>query len=104
MAATSVSTVSAEPNSGQTPGTEAMRLISLNGGNGIPYAINCNRVDFALRMSRAHRAYFRELFPPNPARKAEFAAEAAESLERQARTEASDDVSFDEYLRRYFAT
>jgi glutamate--cysteine ligase len=59
--------------------------------------------NFALRMSGVHRAYFRELAPPNPARQEEFAAEAAESIEQQRRVEAADTVSFDEYLARWFA-
>jgi glutamate--cysteine ligase len=59
--------------------------------------------EFALRMSRVHRSYFRDLFSPNAARQEEFAAEAAESLERQARLEAADRMPFEEYLARYFA-
>ena len=60
--------------------------------------------DFALRMSKLHQSYFRELFSPNLSRQAEFAAEAAESLERQRRAEAADVIQFDEYLARYFAS
>jgi glutamate--cysteine ligase len=59
--------------------------------------------NFALRMSKVHQSYFKDLFSPNPARQEEFAAEAAESLEKQAHVEASDKISFDEYLERYFA-
>jgi glutamate--cysteine ligase len=58
---------------------------------------------FALRMSKVHQAYFRDLFSPNPQRQREFADEAAESLEQQAHIEASDRISFDEYLERYFS-
>ncbi|MGI9246149.1 MAG: glutamate--cysteine ligase, partial [Steroidobacteraceae bacterium] len=58
---------------------------------------------FALRMSKGHQAYFRELFSPNPARQDEFAAEAAESIEKQARLEATDTLPFEEYLARYFS-
>jgi glutamate--cysteine ligase len=57
----------------------------------------------ALRMSNAHKAYFLELHPPNEQRLAEFRAEAEESLRAQARIEASDTLSFDEYLARYLA-
>ncbi len=57
----------------------------------------------ALRMSRTHKAYFLDLYPPNQERLAEFAAEAAESLEKQRRIEASDKESFEAYLARYFA-
>ena len=59
--------------------------------------------NFALRMSKVHQSYFRELLPTSPSRQDEFAAAAAESLEQQARIEAADKVSFDDYLARYFA-
>jgi glutamate--cysteine ligase len=59
--------------------------------------------NFALRMSKVHQSYFRELLSPNASRQDDFAAEAAESSEHQARIEATDNVSFDEYLARYFA-
>jgi glutamate--cysteine ligase len=58
---------------------------------------------FGLRMSKLHRSYFTELFSPNAARQQEFSDEAQESLEAQARLEAADRLSFDEYLERYFA-
>jgi glutamate--cysteine ligase len=60
--------------------------------------------NFALRMSKVHQSYFKDLFSPNPARQQEFAAEAVESLERQRRIESTDELSFDEYLHRYFAS
>jgi len=59
--------------------------------------------NFALRMSGLHRSYFLELYSPNESRQDEFAQKAEESLREQARVEASDDVSFDEYLARYFS-
>jgi glutamate--cysteine ligase len=59
--------------------------------------------DFALRMSKTHQSYFRELQLPCSSRQEEFAAEAAESIEQQARIEASDRISFDEYLENYFS-
>ena len=58
--------------------------------------------EFALRMSRVHKAYFLDLYPPNEQRLAEFAAEARESLERQAAIEAADHVTFDQFLANYF--
>jgi glutamate--cysteine ligase len=58
---------------------------------------------FALRMSQQHKSYFLELFSPNELRQKEFEAEAEESLRQQARVEATDTLSFDEYLARYFA-
>ena len=41
--------------------------------------------DQALRMSTLHKDYFLDLYAPNEERLGEFAAEAAESLERQTR-------------------
>ncbi|HEY0681115.1 MAG TPA: glutamate--cysteine ligase [Steroidobacter sp.] len=58
---------------------------------------------FALRMSRVHKAYFVDLYPPNEQRLAEFSAEAEESLQRQAAIEAADDMTFDQFLAKYFA-
>jgi len=58
---------------------------------------------FGLRMSRLHKAYFLELYPPNAQRLAEFVAEAELSLQRQAELEASDTVNFDRFLADYFA-
>jgi glutamate--cysteine ligase len=59
--------------------------------------------DLALRMSAAHKAYFLELYPPNPERLREFAHEAEESVAAQRAIEASDRGTFEEYLSRYFA-
>lgn len=58
--------------------------------------------ELAMRMSKAHKSYFLELYPPNEQRLAEFAAQAEQSLEKQAAIERADDVGFDEYLARYF--
>jgi glutamate--cysteine ligase len=54
-------------------------------------------------MSRLHRGYFLDLYSPNESRQLEFAEEAEASLVEQDRVEASDRVSFDEYLAAYFA-
>jgi glutamate--cysteine ligase len=56
----------------------------------------------ALRMSRMHKSYFLDLYPPNEQRLAEFAAEAEESLRRQAEIEAADKMTFDQFLANYF--
>jgi glutamate--cysteine ligase len=58
--------------------------------------------DMALRMSRLHKAYFLDLYPPNEQRLLEFATEARESLERQLAIEAADRVTFDQFLANYF--
>ena len=59
--------------------------------------------DLALRMSRTHKDYFLDLYPPNEERLAEFAAQAQESLQKQAAIEAADKGTFEQYLERYFA-
>ena len=59
--------------------------------------------DLGLRMSREHKAYFLDLYPPNEERLKEFASEAHESLRAQRAIEASDRGTFGEYLQRYFA-
>jgi glutamate--cysteine ligase len=59
--------------------------------------------DLALRMSRTHKEYFLDLYPPNEERLAEFAAQAQESLARQASIEAGDKGTYEQYVERYFA-
>jgi glutamate--cysteine ligase len=59
--------------------------------------------DLALRMSKAHKDYFLDLYPPNEERLAEFASQSAESLAKQASIEASDKGTYEEYVQRYFA-
>jgi glutamate--cysteine ligase len=57
---------------------------------------------FALRMSRLHKGYFLELYPPNEQRLAEFATEAQASLQKQHDIEAADTVTFDQFIANYF--
>ncbi len=59
--------------------------------------------ELALRMSGQHKNYFLDLYPPNPARLAEFAGEAAESLEAQRAIDAAPRGNFAEYLAEYLA-
>lgn len=59
--------------------------------------------DFAMQAARGHRDYFRSLAPGNPERQAELEREARDSVRRQREIEASDRMSFDEYLQSYFA-
>jgi glutamate--cysteine ligase len=59
-------------------------------------------VAFAQHQSTAHQRYFRTEYVLAPERLAELERQAQESLRAQAQLEASDTVSFDEYLRRYF--
>ncbi len=57
--------------------------------------------ELSQRMSKLHKDYFLGLYPPNEMRLAEFAAQAEESHEAQARIEASDKIDFDTYLAQY---
>jgi glutamate--cysteine ligase len=59
--------------------------------------------DLALRMSRLHKEYFLALYPPNVERQAEFRVAAEQSLRAQASVEASDRLSFEQYLAEYSA-
>lgn len=59
--------------------------------------------DLALRMSRLHKEYFLDLYPPDEARLREFTREAEESLAKQKAIEAADRGTFEQYLARYFA-
>jgi glutamate--cysteine ligase len=57
--------------------------------------------EVGLWMSAMHRDYFRELYPPNPARLAELREEATQSLEEQRAVEARDAMPFAEFVARY---
>jgi glutamate--cysteine ligase len=59
--------------------------------------------DLALRMSKTHKGYFLDLYPPNQERLAEFAAQVQESLAKQVSIEAGDQGTYEQYLQRYFA-
>ena len=59
--------------------------------------------DLALRTSATHKAYFRDLHAPDPARIAQFAAETAESLQRAEALERAPQGDFDAFLAAYLA-
>ncbi len=59
--------------------------------------------ELALRMSKLHKDYFLDLYPPNERRLAEFASAAQESLQAQERIEANDKIDLDTYLAQYLA-
>ena len=59
--------------------------------------------DLALGMSRLHRDYFRDLYPPNEQRLAEMEAEARESLAEQRSVESADKLPFRDFVERYLA-
>lgn len=58
--------------------------------------------EYALALASSHSHYFASLAPLSAARQAAFEEEVAASLQRQKEIEAADDISLDEYLRRYF--
>jgi glutamate--cysteine ligase len=57
---------------------------------------------YAMRKSFEYQGYFDGLVLADE-RMRMFTAAARESLDKQHEIEAADDLSFDEYLRRYFA-
>jgi glutamate--cysteine ligase len=57
---------------------------------------------FALRMSEIHQHFFNNL-PLSESREKYFTELAHKSLEDQAAVESADEISFSEYLERYFA-
>ena len=58
--------------------------------------------DYAISVARGHRDYFTSITPMSDERRTEFEREAVDSVERQHEIEASDAISFDEYLANYF--
>ena len=60
--------------------------------------------EFALDVARRHRRYYSSIAPMPPERARQLETEAVESLQRQRDIEAADDLRFEEYLARYFAT
>jgi glutamate--cysteine ligase len=58
---------------------------------------------FAFSMAESHRDYFASIAPLDGTKNASFEHEAAASLQRQSEIEASDSISLDEYLERYFS-
>ena len=58
---------------------------------------------FAMKCALGHKEYFSELESLSGDRLALYENEAAESLQRQRQIEASDKISFDEYLEQYFS-
>ena len=64
---------------------------------------DCSFFEFALEMSRGHKDYFASLAPMREKRLSELQQEANDSIERQRSIEASDTISFEQYLDNYFA-
>jgi len=59
--------------------------------------------EFAMECAVGHKQYFADLVALAPERQEEFAREAVVSLRRQREIEASDTISLDDYLKRWFA-
>jgi glutamate--cysteine ligase len=57
---------------------------------------------YAMKLSRNHAEYFRDLSPELNAHRDLLLEESRSSIERQRAIEAQDKISFDEYLERYF--
>jgi glutamate--cysteine ligase len=67
-------------------------------------AADASFFEFALEIARGHKQYFGTIAPMPDERARELEQEARLSLERQRDIEAADDISFEEYLARYFAS
>ncbi len=59
--------------------------------------------EYAMQLSMNYAEYFLAMPAEMNSHQRSLSEESRESLRRQARIEAADDVSFDEYLARYFA-
>ena len=68
------------------------------------YDSDCSFFEFALDVARRDKAYFSSIAPMPPERAQQIEREALESVQRQHDIEAADEISFEEYLARYFAS
>jgi glutamate--cysteine ligase len=68
------------------------------------YDSDCSFFEFALDVARRDKAYFSSIAPMPRERAQQIEREALESVQRQRDIEAADDISFEEYLARYFAS
>ena len=59
--------------------------------------------EYAISMARGYSDYFAAITPMSAQRHEEFIQEAADSVRRQHEIEASDSISFEEYLANYYA-
>ena len=59
---------------------------------------------FALQCAQRNKDYFAALVPLSEERLGAFEREATESIDRQKQIEAADEMSFDEYLAKYYAS
>ena len=56
-----------------------------------------------MSVASGHRKYFSQIDPPDTERLKTLEEAALESMDQQRAIEDADDLSFDEYLERYFA-
>ncbi len=59
--------------------------------------------EFGLDLARRHSDYFKAITPLDDDRRRAFEEEAVNSLRRQREIEATDEISLDDYLQRYFS-
>ena len=59
--------------------------------------------EYVLELARTYSRYFATITPLDDARRAEFEAEASDSIRRQREIEAADAISLDEYLQQYLS-
>jgi glutamate--cysteine ligase len=64
----------------------------------------CSFFEYATSVARSHRDYFAAITSLAEQRNTDFEREVSVSLQRQQEIEASDEITFDEYLADYFAT
>ena len=64
---------------------------------------NCSFFEFALLEAGRHKRYFASLARMPDERAGELEREASESIDRQREIEASDEISFEQYLANYFS-
>ena len=64
---------------------------------------SCSFFEFALSTARGHKNYFGSIASMPDDRLRELEREASESIERQRQIEASDEISFEQYLEIYFS-
>jgi glutamate--cysteine ligase len=79
----------------QTPSARLLRELQDSGNSFFEYAMS---------MARSHRDYFGSITPMTEQRHDEFVEEARQSIERQRQIEATDSISFEEYLAHYYAS
>ena len=81
-------------NADETPSARVLEEMRMDGTGFYHFAMKC---------ALGHKDYFSDLIEPNAERLQMYENEALESLERQRKIEASDEVGFDEYLQKYFS-